>query len=176
MLRFLNDYYARLSIILLVGYSVFIASNLFSLESENKWLLHTLEVKQAIEKSLGSLRDIETGARGYQITGEDSFLEPYNSGLTSLPNQLDYLQKLIADNKSQVAMIPRLRQQSKDKIEVARALIKAKGSSDLDMAIRYVHEGKTPDGTRSGLPVRRCKMKKTGSSESDSTGSMHLIA
>ena len=42
--------------------------------------------------------DIETGDRGYVITGEESYLEPYTVGKASVSKQLQDIRKLTSDN------------------------------------------------------------------------------
>ena len=46
-----------------------------------KWVAHTEDVLRNLEGMLSSLKDVVTGQRGYVITGEESFLEPYHSSL-----------------------------------------------------------------------------------------------
>lgn len=42
-------------------------------------------VRLQLEQLLSALKDIETGSRGYAITGRDEFLAPYRSALADLP-------------------------------------------------------------------------------------------
>jgi len=49
---------------------------------------------------LGALRDAETGQRGYSITGDESFLEPYLAVRDGIPGQLDVLRKRPMDAPS----------------------------------------------------------------------------
>ena len=42
----------------------------------------------ATERLLSSLKDVETGQRGFIITGKDEYLEPYRSGLAAVPADL----------------------------------------------------------------------------------------
>src|SRR6478672_11518443 len=43
-----------------------------------------------------TIKDAETGQRGYLLTGEDAYLQPYDSSLKQLKSELDALQKLAA--------------------------------------------------------------------------------
>lgn len=45
--------------------------------------------------------DVETGLRGYVITGQESFLEPHNAARKQLPDRFDDLERLVADEPSQ---------------------------------------------------------------------------
>ena len=41
---------------------------------------HTYEVIGRLDALLAELIDVETGARGYALSGEERFLEPYQRG------------------------------------------------------------------------------------------------
>ncbi len=43
---------------------------------------------------LSALKDLETGQRGFLLTGQDNYLEPYNAAQSQLPGQLDALANL----------------------------------------------------------------------------------
>ncbi|HEX6239788.1 MAG TPA: CHASE3 domain-containing protein, partial [Polyangiales bacterium] len=45
----------------------------------------TLTVKAAIDGTLSLLKDAETGQRGFILTGDLPFLEPYDTALRALP-------------------------------------------------------------------------------------------
>ena len=51
------------------------------------------------------LQDMETGQRGYIITGDSDFLEPYNKAKFSLAVETDSLAKLISDNEEQINLL-----------------------------------------------------------------------
>ena len=51
------------------------------------------------------LQDMETGQRGYIITGDSDFLEPYNKAKFSLAAETDSLAKLISDNEEQINLL-----------------------------------------------------------------------
>lgn len=65
------------------------------------WNVHTYEVIQESDDVLMNLINIETGARGYVITGNESFLEPFNQGKTSYEQHYSKLKQLIADSPEQ---------------------------------------------------------------------------
>ena len=49
--------------------------------------------------------DMETGQRGFIITGKDEFLEPYEKALVSLADLLEEEKALVSDNSSQVRLL-----------------------------------------------------------------------
>src|SRR5215218_2906065 len=53
------------------------------------------QIGKAVYAAERSLVDIETGLRGYLLTGEARFLEPYETGRASYRERLDTLARLV---------------------------------------------------------------------------------
>jgi methyl-accepting chemotaxis protein len=88
-----------IAIFLLVGWAALhTAANLAEAE---KWNTHTYEVLATGEDMIGSMVNMETGARGYLLAGEDRFLEPWNAGLKDFDTAWTKAKKLTSDNPSQ---------------------------------------------------------------------------
>jgi methyl-accepting chemotaxis protein len=66
------------------------------------WVKHTHQVMRLADEALASLVDMETGYRGFLLTGSDEFLEPYNNGKHAYQAMLQELQRRTADNPAQV--------------------------------------------------------------------------
>jgi two-component system cell cycle sensor histidine kinase/response regulator CckA len=70
---------------------------------------HSYDLINRAEKLLSALKDAETGQRGYLLTGNETFLEPYLSVHDSVRGQLEELRHLSlnnASNKHLDAMFP----------------------------------------------------------------------
>src|SRR5580704_6483642 len=65
------------------------------------WVAHTYQVRTELADLLSELKDAETGQRGYLITGEDSYLAPYQAALPAIKGTLEDLRKLSSDNPDQ---------------------------------------------------------------------------
>ena len=102
----------KLSRQLLLGYLLVFAfmvllsavtyQSLTSLVNTGDWVAHTHNVigkAHLIEKLL---LDMETGERGFLITGEEEFLEPYIQGKAEYEITRAALKDLVSDNPSQV--------------------------------------------------------------------------
>ena len=76
-------------------------SSIGELRSTSHWVSHTHEVLGQLERVSSELKDAETGQRGYLITGEDRYLEPYNSARTSAEEAVANLRDLTSDNPAQ---------------------------------------------------------------------------
>ncbi|MBX5493057.1 MAG: CHASE3 domain-containing protein [Chloroflexi bacterium] len=64
---------------------------------------HTLRVTSLASTALASLADMETGYRGYLLTGQTGFLTPYAAGRRQLRDTLAQLRAETADNPTQQA-------------------------------------------------------------------------
>ncbi|ADB38735.1 sensor histidine kinase [Spirosoma linguale] len=62
---------------------------------------NTYEVIGSLENVLSLMKDVETGSRGYVITNDSAYLEPYNKAMQLLPGQFEHLEMLTKDNKVQ---------------------------------------------------------------------------
>jgi methyl-accepting chemotaxis protein WspA len=94
---------------------------------------HTYQVINTIDDLSLELINVETGQRGYTITGNESFLEPYLAGVAKVPEGIAAIRKLTADNKSQQDLL--------DKLEpvIAKRLAFSKEVTELDK--NKDHEG-----------------------------------
>lgn len=62
---------------------------------------HTDQVLQALVRILDLARDLEIGQRGYVITGDEAFLEPYHAALNGLDAAIKRARELTVDNDQQ---------------------------------------------------------------------------
>lgn len=74
----------------------------FNAESQVvNWNVHTYQVIGKADNILESLINMETGLRGYAITGKDTFLEPYNQGKIDFQKYIQEIKELTSDNPKQ---------------------------------------------------------------------------
>jgi len=74
------------------------------------WVTHTHKVLEGASGVLSALKDAETGLRGYIITGEERYLEPYHGAATELERQIRELRELTADNRTQQERLAKLQE------------------------------------------------------------------
>ena len=48
------------------------------------WREHTYEVLNSLDETVGQLSDAETGQRGYLLTGDETYLEPYRAAIKTV--------------------------------------------------------------------------------------------
>ncbi|WP_218139842.1 response regulator [Loktanella fryxellensis] len=73
------------------------------LRASNERVIQTHEVIVAVDQLLLDVQNAETGQRGFLLTGEERYLEPYNAALARMPNRLRRVSDLIAGDSSQTA-------------------------------------------------------------------------
>jgi signal transduction histidine kinase len=105
-----------LALIALVG---FLALQIRSLQSSADWVDHTDIVIARMNGLLRSMIDEETGLRGYLLTGQQEFLEPYVSGRVQMDREFAGLKKLVSDDPPQEALLKVLEQEKDGWAEVA---------------------------------------------------------
>src|SRR5579871_6454055 len=62
---------------------------------------HTYQVQVALSELTARLTDAETGERGFIISGDESYLEPYQAALGPIKSRIDQVRKLTSDNLNQ---------------------------------------------------------------------------
>ena len=109
-----------------------------SLERANGWNVHTYQVLMATQGALEGLINIETGQRGFAVTGKDASLEPLQSGQAGFASNLAEMRKLTSDNAAQQKRIGQLLELQgrwmTDAINPAIALRRAVNAGKEDMA------------------------------------------
>ncbi|WP_421555764.1 response regulator [Pseudomonas kitaguniensis] len=73
-----------------------------------QWVEHTDRVINNLNESSKLSVDLETGMRGFLITGDEHFLDPYEVAKPRIIAELRNLQELVADNTQQVDRLKRL--------------------------------------------------------------------
>lgn len=101
-----------------IGFSllILIASSIASYWSIQKQMEHRESVSKsrrsvtAVKDVLIALLDTETGNRGFQLTGKDSFLEPYNRGIKEYPLAIQLAKSFDVGDSTQMQRIQSLEQ------------------------------------------------------------------
>ena len=89
---------AVLAFFLLSGIIAYL--NIQAVRQNNRLVLHTHEVLIAIDELLSTTQDAETGQRGYLLTGNERYLEPYTNAVGAVAAKLDAVTTLTRDNPS----------------------------------------------------------------------------
>jgi len=88
-----------LIILLIIGTASYTSTT--RLVDTARWVAHSHLVLQKVEELLSTLKDAETGQRGFIITGEERYLEPHTSAVIQLDKTFALLKELTEDNPLQ---------------------------------------------------------------------------
>lgn len=84
---------------------------------------HTERVQGELDRLLILIQDVETGGRGFVVTGNPDFLEPFERAVGKVDSQLGMLRRLTADNPRQQTACDELRPLLARRIELVKAAI-----------------------------------------------------
>jgi PAS domain S-box-containing protein len=109
-------------------------------ENEGR-VAHTLQVLSELESTLSALKDAETGQKGYILTGDAAYLQPYREAIASIDQRISSLKQLTIDNPEQQRRLVILEQQSTDRLNVIRQTIRVRQTQGLEAAQQLVLSG-----------------------------------
>ena len=89
------------AICFVVVLSVFSYNRINALIDTSALVNHTTKVTLELEKVIGNLKDAETGHRGYLLTHDSLFLEPFTNGLIEYSQNIKELKQLTLENPEQ---------------------------------------------------------------------------
>lgn len=101
-------------------------------------IAHTHEVEKQLSTILSTMQDLETGQRGYLLTGRDAYLQPFVRATLTVENDLSTLEDLITDNPSQVTRLRALRPLVNKKIDELGQTIEIRRELGLEEAMKIV--------------------------------------
>jgi methyl-accepting chemotaxis protein len=103
---------------------------------------HTYQVLENLAKVLDNLKDAETGQRGYVITGEDRYLEPYQNGALVVNRTIQDLRKAMMDNPNQQQRLDALAQPVAVKLAELKETIDLRKNKGFDAALQVIRTDK----------------------------------
>ncbi|AYM79569.1 response regulator [Janthinobacterium agaricidamnosum] len=113
------------------------------------YLLSALRSVEHSERVIGNANevmklsvDLETGMRGYLLTGDETFLAPYKSGKAKIAVEMNTLLELVSDNSIQVDRLRRIRALQGQWMEYAEAVIAQRRNNQEFLARVRQGEGK----------------------------------
>ena len=105
---------------------------------------HGVNVLQRVDNLMSSLKDAETGQRGYLLTGRETYLEPYNNARADVPGQLQELRRLTAGNPRQQELLSQIQRFADQKFAELEdtIVLKRAGNSENALAVVNTDRGK----------------------------------
>ncbi|NVE01380.1 methyl-accepting chemotaxis protein [Massilia sp. BJB1822] len=141
-------------------------TNLSRLDEANGWNNHTHEVIAETQFLLESLLNMETGERGFALTGDEASLAPLGAGQTAFKTHLAKTRSLTADNPQQQERLARLEQaQAEWFANAVQPVLKlrraAADQAGLEAVLAFEKAGKG----RAGMDSMRALLNDIGGAE-----------
>ncbi|MBP7352361.1 MAG: CHASE3 domain-containing protein [Comamonas sp.] len=92
-------------------------------------MAHTQSTRNAINQLMQNMLDAETGLRGYLLTSDERYLEPYNKAITSINGDMDQLRELFIDEPDDLTIFSPLSRQVSRK------------TAEMELSLRLFREG-----------------------------------
>ena len=122
-------------VILIVGIVAYQTINNFRLTNERE--IRVRKTLEQLEDVFSTVKDVETGQRGFIITGKESYVEPYNNAKSTIHAELKELRGLIND-ETQLKNLDTLEKLINTKLVLSNALIEARKSGGFEAALKII--------------------------------------
>ncbi|MEH1824516.1 MAG: response regulator [Nostoc sp.] len=99
---------------------------------------HTYQVLSQLEELNLQLTNAETGQRGYIITGEQRYLEPYNSAIQVINQKVREIQRLTVDNPNQQNRLDILQPLLTERMAVMKNVIELRQTQGLEASQKAI--------------------------------------
>ena len=109
-----------------------------SLIKTNSRIAQTQERLNKLEELLSQMKDAETGQRGYLLTGEERYLEPYKTAIVSVNGEIKQLRQLTANYPNQLRQLDALESAIKNKLAELKGTIDLRKAQGFEAAIPLV--------------------------------------
>jgi CheY-like chemotaxis protein/CHASE3 domain sensor protein len=101
-------------------------------------MARTNQVIEQLQTVIGSIKDAETGQRGFLITGQEGYLAPHTEGKASVSARLQTLRKQVEADPAQLQRIDTLERLVADKLQELEQSIVLQRNGDRDGAAALV--------------------------------------
>ena len=132
--------------------------NVEVLRTNNQKILHSHTVLISLDELLSTAQDAETGQRGYLLTGNDKYLEPYANAVSAVGSRIDAVAALTRDNATQQTNLIQVKRHIDAKLAELKETIDLRRVQGTQAALAVVtsDRGKVEmDAIRTQLDVMR---------------------
>ena len=130
-----------LSFVLMAMMGILAFRSINTLSNTSQVVAHTHLVLERLADVLNVLQDAEIGGRGYIITGDDSFLQPYQNAETKILTVVKDLRVLIADNPAQQKRLTQAEPIIAAKMALTKRYIEMRKARETETVIKLVQAG-----------------------------------
>jgi len=112
-----------------------------ALVTETRRVERSHRAMSRLEVALSALKDAESGQRGYLLTGDPTYLQPYRDAAGAVAGHLDQLRQMTLESPEQQKRFVELQDLSRSKLDELAATIQLYARGDREAALRTVEAG-----------------------------------
>jgi len=109
-----------------------------TLHNTSREVTQTYAVIAKTGEVLSTIKDAETGQRGYLLTGDPTYLEPYETAVAAAPRVIAELRALTIDDANQQRRVDQLETQFNSKVEELKRTVELRKAGNGDEAVKRV--------------------------------------
>jgi PAS domain S-box-containing protein len=133
---------SSLAIAILILNAVLTFGSLRALIDSSRLLTRINALLIGLEAVLSDLRDAETGQRGYLLTGDEKYLEPYRKAVAIIDADLNRLDLLDADDLAIRGRVSEIRRKVADKLSELQETVALRREKGPEAALSVVTSGR----------------------------------
>jgi len=130
---------ALAALILMGGMSYF---SLVRLHEDRVWVEHTQQTIAALRLEPAIVAEAEAAVRGYVITGQEEFLDPYQKAVSGVSADLASLRSLTADNRMQQGRLNALEPLVAERLSLLQETVELRRRQGFEAAQQHVASGR----------------------------------
>ncbi len=122
-----------------LGSGFLAGKNIQTIREGSALVIRSQETMNAMGDVLSAVQDAETGQRGYLLTGDESYLEPYRTALAVASTRLEAMESALADDPAQGDRLKLLARRVQDKMDELHETIELRRTQGFEAALAVVN-------------------------------------
>lgn len=133
---------------IVLAFVILTAAGLVALHSEGvrrssgALLRHSLRIERDLNRLFGLLQSVESSERGYLITRDPTFAEPFDEAARRINEQVDDLEKLVAGNPKQTESLAAVRPVLAERLAILKTKADLMSAGRFDESTKIVRAGR----------------------------------
>ncbi len=152
---------AASALLLLMSIGVLSFRSTLREEQDREWVAHTHMVIEELQQILIDVTQAETGQRGYVLTGDEKYLNPFESGVKSIHQDVETFRELTSDNPRQQEAAQQLEFLIEARLAGLRERLEIRRRDGLEAAAKAAATGNNGEALMDEIRERISEMRLT---------------
>ncbi len=155
-------------VVLSAAVSAIIYNEVAFVKKSSGWTTHTYQVLEGLNGIVGAMVNQETGLRGYLVSGDEAFLDPYKNGKLAFDKAFAQVRELTADNATQQGRLQEIAAFAKTwQTDIAEKEIALMGKPET---VEEAHKLEASGAGKTSMDGLRAKVAEMDKAERDLLG------